>query len=247
MKWLLLLILLLFAGPLLLVLSGRVGLRGDYRTADRESSHIAPNPAVTPEAIVQIYAARAFNWRGMFAVHMWIAVKPANAERYKTYQVIGWRALRGLPAISAIDDIPDRYWFNSRPWVVKELRGEVATAAIPQIDAAAREYPYPNEYHLWPGPNSNTFIAYIVRRVPELRVALPSNALGKDYLPQGIGFVKAPSGTGYQLSIYGLLGFTVAKQEGFELNILGMVFGINPFIPALELPGIGGISPKNST
>jgi hypothetical protein len=29
-------------------------------------------------------------------------------------------------------------------------------------------YPYPNEYRAWPGPNSNTFTAYIAREVPEL-------------------------------------------------------------------------------
>jgi hypothetical protein len=239
MKWLLLFILVLFIGPLLLVLSGKVSLRGDYRTADRESAHLAPDPATTPEAIVQIYAARTFKWRGMFAVHMWIAVKPAHAMHYRTYQVIGWRVLRGLPAVLIMEDIPDRYWFNSRPWILLELRGDAAAAAIPQIDKLAQEYPYPHEYHLWPGPNSNTFISYIVRRVPQLQTVLPSNALGKDFLPQGIAFVKAPSGTGYQLSVYGLFGFTVAKQEGLEINILGMVFGINPFIPAVELPGIG--------
>ncbi|MGB6976596.1 MAG: DUF3750 domain-containing protein [Gammaproteobacteria bacterium] len=242
MKWLLLFILILFIGPILLVLTGKVSLRGDYRTADRESSHIAPDPATTPEAIVQIYAARAFKWRGMFSVHMWIAVKPAHAEQYQTYQVIGWRVLRGLSAVLVAQDIPDRYWFDSRPWVVLELRGDAATAAMPQIDEAARDYPYQHEYHLWPGPNSNTFVAYIVRRVPELQVALPSNALGKDFLPQGIAFVKTPSGTGYQITIYGLLGLMLAKQEGLEINILGMVFGINPFIPALELPGIGRLS-----
>jgi hypothetical protein len=244
MKWLLLFALLLFAGPLYLVLSGKVSLRGDYRTADRETAHIAPDPRTTPEAVVQIYAARAFKWRGMFSIHLWISVKPANAQHYQVYQVIGWRTLRGLPAVLVLEDIPDRFWFNGRPWVVAQWHGDTAAAAISQIEVATQEYPYQQEYHLWPGPNSNTFVAYLVRRIPELHVALPSNAVGKDYLPQGIGLVKAPSGTGYQLSIFGLLGVLLAKEEGLEINILGMVFGINPRIPAVELPGIGRVELK---
>jgi hypothetical protein len=53
---------------------------------------------------------------------------------------------------------------------------------IKRIDKAAREYPYANEYTVWPGPNSNTFTAWIARAVPELGVDLPATAIGKDYL-----------------------------------------------------------------
>jgi aminoglycoside phosphotransferase (APT) family kinase protein len=37
-----------------------------------------------------------------------------------------------------------------------DVRGAAAEALIPQIDAAARSYPYAGEYSAWPGPNSNT-------------------------------------------------------------------------------------------
>lgn len=241
LKWLLLLLIVLLVGPITLWLSGKVSLKGDFRTANRESAQLAPDPANTPEAVVQVYAARAFKWRGLFAVHTWLAVKPAHALHYQVYQVIGWRVLRGLPALLTIEDIPDRYWFNNRPQVIAELRGAAAATAIPKIDQAARAYPYQQAYRLWPGPNSNTFVAYIARRVPELQLAMPSNAVGKDYLSQKIGWVKAPSGTGYQLSVYGLFGFLIAKKEGWEINMLGLVFGINPLLPALELPGIGRV------
>jgi hypothetical protein len=33
----------------------------DSRTARRDSSHQAPNPAKTSEAVIQVYAARAFS------------------------------------------------------------------------------------------------------------------------------------------------------------------------------------------
>src|SRR4029079_5561328 len=63
----------------------------DWRTASRESVGLAPAPAATPEAVVQVYAARAWAWRGYFGVHTWIAVKAAGAKAYTVYEVIGWR------------------------------------------------------------------------------------------------------------------------------------------------------------
>ena len=60
----------------------------------------------------------------------------------------------------------------------------------------------------------------------------------EDYL--GDRFVaRAPSGHGVQLSLFGLLGFTASGVEGFELNVLGLCFGLNPFSPAIKLPLIG--------
>ena len=50
-----------------------------------------------PEAIVQVYASRTFGWRGAFAVHTWVAAKPAGADRYTRYEVIGWRSAAADP------------------------------------------------------------------------------------------------------------------------------------------------------
>ncbi len=75
--------------------------------------------------------------------------------------------------------------------------------------------------------------------MPELGVALPANAVGKDYLSNGSIVARAPSGTGFQVSLYGLLGFLVARDEGLEVNLFGLNFGIDPLGPALKLPFIG--------
>jgi hypothetical protein len=123
--------------------------------------------------------------------------------------------------------------------LIADLRGEAAAKAIPKILEAIANYPYPNEYTLWPGPNSNTFVAYIGRAVPELRMDLPSTAIGKDYPINGSLIDRTPSGTGYQLSMFGVAGVTMAREEGFELNLLGLTFGIDFFKPAIKLPFIG--------
>jgi len=75
--------------------------------------------------------------------------------------------------------------------------------------------------------------------VPELELDLPVTAIGKDYPINGSVIDRAPSGTGYQLSMLGLLGLTLARDEGLELNLLGLSFGIDFSKPAIKLPFIG--------
>ena len=228
---LIIILILIFSGPLLVIAQGKVRFGADYRTANRDSAQIAPKPDEYKEAVIQAYSARAFNWRGAFAVHTWIAVKEKDASSYIVYQTLGWRAYRGLPVVDIKQDIPDRNWFDQEPKIILDIRGEEAQKLIPEIQKAVQSYPYMNEYGLWPGPNSNSFIAHIARNVPQLGFSLPSNAVGKDFITPTTIFSKAPSGTGYQISIFGLLGVIIAKKEGLEINFLGLVYGIrfSPF------------------
>ena len=239
-KFLLLLVVLL-VGPALALAGCTVRLGQDWRTADRSSAGIAPEPDEAREAIVSVWAARAFNWRGLLAVHTWVATKPGNAPHYRVHQVIGWRGRGGGNVVVSSPDLPDRFWYGQPPRLVKELRGPAAESAIPKILEAVDAYPHTHVYRLWPGPNSNTFTAYIARRVPELAVELPATAIGKDYLERGRFLAVAPGGRGFQFSVFGLAGVMIGVEEGIELNVLGLVFGIDPLGPAIKLPGIGRI------
>ena len=214
----------------------------DWRTASSAPVGLAPDPAITPEAVVQVYGARTWGWRGNFGVHTWVAAKPEKALAYTVYEVIGWR-LRWSDTVVAIHQrAADARWYGNEPELYAEMRGPEAAKLIPRIDAAARSYPHAKEYSAWPGPNSNTFVAWITRAVPELGVDLPPTAIGKDYLSNGL-VGSAPSGSGVQLSLGGLLALTASAVEGLELNLLGLTFGINPFDPALKLPLIGRLGP----
>ena len=214
----------------------------DWRTARRDSTGIAPPPAATPEAVVHVYAARAFRWRGAFGVHTWIAAKPQGADAYTRFEVMGFNVARGGRAVRVASGIPDGHWYGSPPTLIREVRGgDDVDALIERLHRAAAEYPYDDRYRLWPGPNSNTFIAYLGRAVPELRIDLPPTAIGKDYLPDGAWWSRAPSGGGVQFSMNGLFGFIVAPEEGLELNLLGLSVGIDLRPVAIKLPGIGRI------
>ena len=235
-----LLLLGLFVLPVLVsgcLPDGRSGVR--WYEARRDPTGLAPDPATTQEAVVQVYAARAVSWRGVFSVHTWIAVKPTGAQRYMRYEVLGFGVADGAPAVRVDRMGPDNYWFGARPQIVLDRRGPDVDAMIEDIRAAVVRYPYPQKYRAWPGPNSNTFTAYIARQVPELGLELPSNAVGKDFLPGGELFATAPSGSGFQFSLYGVVGFLLAVDEGFELNVLGLNIGIDAAAPALKLPAIG--------
>lgn len=207
--------------------------------ARRDPTGFAPDPVETQEAVILVFTAPAVSWRGVFAVHSWIAVKPTGAPRYTRYEVVGFGVAGGAPAVRVDRMGPDNYWFGAEPKIALERRGSGVDAMIDKVRDAVAAYPYPHTYRAWPGPNSNTFLAYIARQVPELGLDLPSNAVGKDFLPGGASFALAPSGSGYQLSLYGLAGILVAAKEGFELNLLGLILGIDAAAPALKLPGIG--------
>ena len=210
----------------------------DWRTANREPAGIAPIAENHPEAIVQVYAARAFSWRGYFSVHSWIAIKKTDAKEYKVYQVLGWRSRYNQPVLSIETEHPDRYWFNNRPEVIRDIRGVRAGEIIRNLENIVDLYPYKNHYVLWPGPNSNTFTAWVGRKIPELRLELPSIAIGKDFLGTGF-FSTAPSRTGYQVSIFGIFGILLARDEGLEINVAGLVFGVDPLELSLKLPLFG--------
>ena len=238
--WLLGIVVLLFCGPMLTLAFGRVSMGGDWRTATHRATGLAPDPATHPEAIVQVYASRTFGWRGAFAVHTWLAAKPKDAARYTRYEVIGWYARGGGSALSISDrSAPDAEWYGAPPRFIRDVRGDKAQAIIDKLPAAAQSYPYATSYSVWPGPNSNTFIAHLARGIPELELTLPSTAIGKDYLPVGQLFARTPSGTGYQLSLSGVLGLAAARDEGLEVNLFGLVVGVDLRHPGIKLPGIG--------
>jgi len=230
--------LLLFLLPLLLhaawwTLQDRPASWGRARW---ESAGMLQPPAEHPGALVRVFAARTGGLKGIVAHHSWVVVKEQGAQRYTRYDVVGW----GRPV--RIDGwAADAFWYSNRPELVAQFDDEAADALIPRIRAAVEAYAWSDHgtYKPWPGPNSNTFVAHILRAIPEAGVALPPTALGKDYRDSGLFAGFAPSRTGLQVSVFGLLGLTAAWVEGIEVNVLGLVAGFDLRRPALKVPGFG--------
>jgi hypothetical protein len=193
----------------------------------------------TREPVVQVYGARTMGVKGLFGVHTWIAVKPTDAPSWTVYEIIGWRLRWSDSALVIRHREPDAPWFGAPVELYADKRGPGVDELIRRIDKAAHDYPYAKTYTLWPGPNSNTFTAWVARSVPELQVDLPATAVGKDYI--GSTFVStAPSGSGFQFSLGGLFGVAAGPVEGFELNLLGLNFGANG--SSIKLPLVGKLA-----
>ena len=154
----------------------------DWRTASRESAGIAPDPAATSEAVLLVYGADAWSWRGWFAIHTWIAAKRTGEFGYTVYDVVGWRGYHGQPVMRVYQDLPDRYWFGEKPRLLKAHQGQGVDELIDAVERAARSYPWKTTYKAFPGPNSNTFTAWIAKQVPELALDLPFSAIGSGYV-----------------------------------------------------------------
>ena len=216
--------------------AARDDIAPNWRNANWASANLLPKPSEKADALVHIYAARVGRWRGIFAHHSWIVVKDAGATRYTRYDKVGWGSpvrTDGWPA--------DARWFGNMPQLILAIEGAEAERLIPKIRQAVATYPYSGwgEYRAWPGPNSNTFVAHIMRSVPELGAALPPTAIGKDWLPTGQILGWTPSRTGFQISLGGYVGLAIGWVEGIEFNFLGLVAGIDFRRPAIKIPGWG--------
>ena len=152
-----------------------------WRESSRSSAGLAPLATEFSEPVVLAYRAKVWGIRGLVADHTWLATKEEGASEYTVYEVIGWRRFRDMPVVRVAQDMPDRRWFGATPIPMVDIRGPEAAGLIGKIKDAVTRYPYPESYSAFPGPNSNTFTAWIAHEVPELGLDLPLRAIGKNY------------------------------------------------------------------
>jgi hypothetical protein len=208
-----------------------------WRDADWSSTGLLPKASDYKPARVIVFTGKAGAWKGIFAVHSWIVFKPAGAQQWMRYDVVGW----GNP-VRTNNWPPDGLWYGNVPVPIADVSGADAERLIPRIEAAVRDYSFSHagDYRIWPGPNSNSFTAAILRAVPELGVELPPNALGRDYR-DGFYAGRTDSGTGVELNLGGFAAVKFGWVEGVEIDLLGLVAGLDLRHPGVKLPGFGRI------
>lgn len=237
-RYLWLLLLIAFIIPIA-ASAGRLAYDGGPRGWESSWSSAGSLPAAAKyqPARIAVLAAPTGGWRGAVAVHSWIVFKPEGAREWTRYDVVGW----GNP-VRQNGWVADGRWRGNDPIVVADVTGEQAQKLIPKIQSAVQDYRWRNagDYRAWPGPNSNTFVAHVLRAVPELGVLLPPNAIGRDYRPEFYAGLT-DSGTGVEVNFLGYLGIKLGWVEGIELNVLGFVAGFDLRHPALKIPGFGRI------
>ncbi|MEM7069350.1 MAG: DUF3750 domain-containing protein [Pseudomonadota bacterium] len=211
----------------------------NWHTANWNTAGILPKASENPDPVVYVMAARTGRWKGAFSVHSWIVTKEANSKRYNRYDKVGW----GSP-IRVNNYAADANWYSNPPVILKTFHGKEAQLLIPKIEAAVKSYPHSRHgnYSIWPGPNSNSFIAHVLNEVPELDLVLPANAIGRDFISGGEYILIDPDWMNIQVNLDGYLGFAIGKRSGLELQFMGLVAGLDFSKPGIKLPGFGTIS-----
>ncbi|OLP62562.1 hypothetical protein BJF93_01850 [Xaviernesmea oryzae] len=209
-----------------------------WREADWTSAGILPPPQADAEPAVYVLSAATGGMKGAVSSHSWIVLKKPGASSYARYDKVGWGTPIRRNAYPA-----DARWYSNPPELVVARRGPEAMALIPKVEAAIAAYPYnqPGAYRLFPGPNSNSFVAHVLRSVPELHAVLPPHAVGRDYLPEGRFFAVDADGRDVHATLYGLIGLSAGWRSGLELHILGLVAGLDLRHPGLKIPAFGRI------
>ncbi|WP_428427876.1 DUF3750 domain-containing protein [Pararhizobium sp.] len=208
----------------------------NWREADWTSAHILRKPKDAPDAAIYIFSATTGGMKGAVSSHSWIVTKGQGDMAYNRYDKVGWGSpirRNGYPA--------DARWYSNAPKLVVSIKGDEATRLISKIEQAIQSYPYskPGGYRIWPGPNSNTFVAHVLRSVPELGAVLPPDAVGRDYLPEGKLFSVDADGMDMHATLYGLLGISAGVRSGFEVHFMGLVAGIDVMHPGVKIPALG--------
>jgi hypothetical protein len=239
-KRLLLFILVIFILPVLATLAWWQFKErpASWRAADWSASGVLPAAASNRDAAVYLMAARTGGLKGALSVHSWLVLKRAGASPYDRYDKVGWGSPVRRNAYPA-----DGRWYSNTPWIVHEIHGEEAARLIPEFEAAIAGYPYSHrgDYHIWPGPNSNTFTAHVLREVPEFGGFLPPNATGRDFAPGFFDADWSAEALDLHVTFGGLAGFAAGKVSGFELHFMGLVAGLDFRNPALKIPAAGAI------
>ena len=209
---------------------------GSWRQADWSSAGILPAPKLN-QASAYILVARTGGMKGALASHSWIVLKKPGVSRYDRYDVVGW----GKPVRKNAYD-PDGRWYSNAPVIHYELQGDKAARLLGKLETAITRYRWSDygDYTIWPGPNSNTFVASIVQAVPGFDTVMPSTAVGRDF-PEDGRWIKWTSTGALRATLAGYAGFVVGGEEGIELNFLGLVAGFNWSRGEIKIPAVGSV------
>ncbi|WP_343162568.1 DUF3750 domain-containing protein [Lentilitoribacter sp. Alg239-R112] len=208
-----------------------------WRQANWSSAGVLPKNPPINKAEIYVLTARTGGMKGAFATHSWLVLKSAGARRYDRYEVVGW----GSPLRKNAYDA-DGHWYSNKPVINHQITGKEAERLLPQIEKAISNYRWRQrgDYTLWPGPNSNTFVASILRQVPSLAASTPSTAVGRDFPADGKWAGRRSDGAVFA-TLGGYFGIVLGGSTGLEFNFLGLVAGVNPWAREVLIPAFGAV------
>lgn len=207
-----------------------------WSTADWSASGVLPAASSIDGPAIYLMAARTGGLKGAFSVHCWIVIKRDRTAGFDRYDKVGW----GLP-VRKNAYAADGRWYSNKPEIIASVQGPQAARLVARAEAAIAAYPYQGrgDYTIWPGPNSNSFVAHVMRAIPEMDARMPSNAVGRDFAPGLFSVDVASDWSDIHATIGGLVGFAAGVRSGLEFHLFGLVAGVDILRPAIKIPAYG--------
>ena len=129
---------------------------------------------------------------GPLAVHTWLVTHRANGEvhRWEVWAQsdcceTSWGHLHRdlFPPYQGIGILPF-FLPQSGNWngqLVAVENSGIAGQIISFLERSVDSYPYKNRYGYFPGPNSNSFISWVLQHFPNSCLKIPGRAVGAEY------------------------------------------------------------------
>ncbi|MBC6481316.1 MAG: DUF3750 domain-containing protein [Hormoscilla sp. GM7CHS1pb] len=190
---------------------------------------------------------------GLLAVHLYFVVSSGENSQWERWEVWQWRNAFSQPKntrqkacghlhvnlMAPLSEIGGGPSFMVQTW-----DGVAAEKIIATLHEHAENYISRNRYLLWPGPNSNSYVARIINYAG-VPASLPGTAIGKDW--DGIFNFKFSLDPFRLIFQTPLIGVKISLTEDLELNLFGgTIVGINFRFQELKFPlgrGIIKLSP----
>jgi hypothetical protein len=148
---------------------------------------MSPNPKYK----ISLYISRA-NLPAFFATHGWFVVE---MDGLNSRWEVGFRSNAAstswnhlykdlLPPFKGIGIFPYSHRYLWKGHCLGSIEGNensVAERMANFITNSNQTYPYRDHYSFI-GPNSNTYVQWVLNNFPEFKVRLPANAIGKNYV-----------------------------------------------------------------
>lgn len=203
-------------------------------TACVVGAHPVEVPRSQETSYVIVGSAALGDAMNKIARHPWVALKQPG-QSWERWEVMCCSKHPPLGTVRKHQESPDSDYGGGGGDVRYHavITGNRADEIIECVREAGPAYPHRFHYLVWPGPNSNTFVDYLIREC-DIGVELPASSVGKDY--RGIiGVSGTAGGTGVQIETP-VLGVKLGLTEGVEVHILGLSWGIDLWPPAIIVP-----------
>jgi hypothetical protein len=184
--------------------------------------------------VVQLVRARLPGALRPIAVHYWFNAYDARVGRWERWEL--WQDEgAGASSWGHIHRDLMAPWSNvggGEAVIEDEWTGEDAERLIATLHRP-ESYPDRSTYRAWPGPNSNTYVAWVLRE-SGVSADLGPLGIGKDWRGW-IGGGATTTGTGLHFDTP-LFGVKLGIVEGVELHVLAFTFGFAFLKPTLKTP-----------